>query len=323
MPRLGEALLAQEARVAEAAGSAVGLGLVARPRQREIHAELVGAGDDLGLGERDQRRVDAEAARALDARLGGEIGQPLEGLDELGPAIGIAGLVERVHADEDVLGAQRLGPGERVAEKDGVARGHVGDRNAGADGLVAPALGHRDVVGQRRAADGAEIEPQREVRDGAERGRDLLAPIPARGRGAGRSRRRARSTRTPLRARRRASSPSRARRRGGRPRAPASDAPPGAPEQHVQPGREGEAVALAGLDDPGRALEEILATDGFRLEEDAGARQGEALGQPRAPRSTSRVARDHELPPGVPGEEARGWRRGSGGALRPRPSPQA
>src|SRR5439155_13857260 len=65
-------------------------------------------------------------------------------------------------------------PAERVAVKDRVARGHVGDRTAGADRLVTPALGHLDVVGQRRAADGAEIEPQGQVPGGPERCGDLL-----------------------------------------------------------------------------------------------------------------------------------------------------
>ena len=51
-------------------------------------------------------------------------------------------------------------------------RGNVGDRNAAADlGLVA-ALGDRDVGGQRRAADGAQVEVDDRVRRGTQRGGD-------------------------------------------------------------------------------------------------------------------------------------------------------
>src|SRR5215471_17876377 len=151
--RLGEALLAQEARIAEAAGAAVGLGRIAGPGQGEVHPELVGAGHDLSLAQGDERGVDAEAALAFHAGLRGEIRQALEGLNELRTAIGIARVVEGVDADEDVLCLLHLGPPEGMGEEDGVARGNLGDG---------------DVGGERGAADGAEIETQGEVRAGAE-----------------------------------------------------------------------------------------------------------------------------------------------------------
>ena len=46
--------------------------------------------------------------------------------DEFRPAVRIAGVVERVHADDDVAGAEHLGPAEREREKDRVSRRHVG-----------------------------------------------------------------------------------------------------------------------------------------------------------------------------------------------------
>ena len=67
--------------------------------------------------------------RALDAGLGGEVRHPLEGVDVLGAAVGIAAVVERVDADEDVARAEHLGPREREREEDRVARRHVGDRD--------------------------------------------------------------------------------------------------------------------------------------------------------------------------------------------------
>src|SRR5207249_2289564 len=94
-----------------------------RPRQREVDVQLVGPRDDLGLAELDERGVDAEVALALDAGLGRQIGQLLERLRELRPAIGIAGVIDRIDADEDILGAQHFRPGEPTrGEDDGPGR---------------------------------------------------------------------------------------------------------------------------------------------------------------------------------------------------------
>ena len=46
-----------------------------------------------------------------------------------GPAVGIARIVERVDADDDVVGAEHLGPAERERQEHGVARRHVGRGN--------------------------------------------------------------------------------------------------------------------------------------------------------------------------------------------------
>jgi len=91
---LREALLAELTGVAEATGAAIGFGLVAGPGEREIHAELVGAGHDLRLGLRDEWRVYAVTAPSLDPRLGRQVRQALEGLDEFRAAVRIAGVVE-------------------------------------------------------------------------------------------------------------------------------------------------------------------------------------------------------------------------------------
>src|SRR5262249_56731777 len=164
--RLREALLAQEARVAEPTGAAVRFGRVAGPGQREIHAELVGARNDLSLAEGDERRVDAKAAATFDAGLRGEIGEALEGFDELRTAVGIARVVEGVDADEDVLRPLHLRPPQGMREEEGVPRRHVGDGDACADRLLAPPLGNVDVRGEGGAADGAEVETQNQMRLG-------------------------------------------------------------------------------------------------------------------------------------------------------------
>ena len=70
--RLGEALFAQEARVASAAGSAGGVGVVTAVSQREVDAVVVALADDLGLGEPDERRVEGEG-RAGDGHFRREV----------------------------------------------------------------------------------------------------------------------------------------------------------------------------------------------------------------------------------------------------------
>ena len=124
---------------------------------------------------------------ALDARLGAEPRHLLHRRQPLGPAVGVAGRIEHVDPDDDLGGAAHLGQRDRVGQEDRVARRDVGDRNAAADlGLVAP-LGDGDVRGQRRAADGAQVEVDDVVRRGAQRGRRRARPPPARRRAAGRS----------------------------------------------------------------------------------------------------------------------------------------
>ena len=68
---------------------------------------------------------------ALDAGACREIRERFERAHELGTAIGIAGVVERVHANDDVVGAEHFGPAERERQEDRVARGHVRRRNVG------------------------------------------------------------------------------------------------------------------------------------------------------------------------------------------------
>ena len=133
---LGESSGPQHAAVAAAARLAVGATDRSSCGQPVVEAERQAAADDLGLRQADERRVDREAG-AFDAGLRRERGHPLERLDELRPAVGIAGVVEGVHADDDVRRAEGFGPGQRERQEHGVARRHVGRRDAGVvDGAV-------------------------------------------------------------------------------------------------------------------------------------------------------------------------------------------
>ena len=102
--------------------------------------------------------MDGEAV-PLDAGLGRLVGEIFERFDEGGATVGVAGIIERVDADEQVVRARRLGPGEREAQEHRVARGDVGDGNA----LAHPVLGHVDIVGERAAAEGRQVERQDDV----------------------------------------------------------------------------------------------------------------------------------------------------------------
>src|SRR5258706_2822172 len=159
---------AQPARIAAAAGQALGVGLVARQGEAEIDPEFEPAPYDLGLAERDQWGRDLDPA-ALDSDLGGELREPLEGGDELGAAVGIARVIDRVDADIDLLRADHFGVAQGEREQHRVARGDVGRRDA-----AARRLGHGDLGGQGRAANGTQVDLDDAVFDRAERLRDPL-----------------------------------------------------------------------------------------------------------------------------------------------------
>src|SRR3546814_5318455 len=101
--------------------------------------------------------VEIDALVAIARR---EPGKRLEPGDEVGTAIGIARIVERVDADAYILRAPRLCEAERQRQEDEVAGRHIGDGN-----LVAHAiLRHGDIGGQGRAAEAAQVERQDDMR---------------------------------------------------------------------------------------------------------------------------------------------------------------
>ncbi len=82
---------------------------------------------------------------------GAQLDEAVEGLKILGPAVGVAGVVQHVGADEHGLGPQDFGPGHRRGQKIGVAEGHIGGGDARRFHLVG---GHGPVeIRQAGAAD--------------------------------------------------------------------------------------------------------------------------------------------------------------------------
>src|SRR5439155_5793600 len=92
--------------------------------------------DDLRLAQPEQRRVHAVAGPAFYRCGGRHVGQLLERLDECRPAVGIARIVDGVHADVQILRVQRLRIAEGQPEQHGVAGGNVRDGDATADALL-------------------------------------------------------------------------------------------------------------------------------------------------------------------------------------------
>ncbi len=158
----GEAGEAEKAGVAVAAAFAGGGGVVAGVGEVVRDVEVQALADDLRFRGVHQRCVDMERIfiMGIDACSGAEIGEFFKGGDEFGAAVGVAGVVNRVDAEEDVEGVGGFGEGECEAEEDGVSRGDVGDGDGGSVGigLAEMVFGDGDVGGEGGASEGAQID---------------------------------------------------------------------------------------------------------------------------------------------------------------------
>src|ERR1700733_723944 len=99
---LAKPLLPQKARVTLAARLACRRGIVATAGQAIVDAQFDPLLNDFGLGHCNERSMDFERLPALDAVLGGQIRHRLKRLNELRPAIRVAGIIERIYANENV-----------------------------------------------------------------------------------------------------------------------------------------------------------------------------------------------------------------------------
>src|ERR1700693_377765 len=108
-----EAPLPKKTGITGAAGNTLCRGVIAGSRELELEGEIRCPLHDLGLGHLQERRADLEGKRALHTGARAEVGHPLEGFEELQPAVGVAGVVESVGSDEDRGGADRLAPRAR------------------------------------------------------------------------------------------------------------------------------------------------------------------------------------------------------------------
>src|SRR5271166_4872681 len=171
--RVGKPFATQLAGIAIPASPPFFVGIVTAQGQRIIDAESGPFADDVGLGHFQKRRMYLEFAETLHTGLGGQIGKPGESLEELRSAIRIARVIEHVGADEDVEGADCFRVAKRDAKQNRVARRNIRDRNPVVDLIGASLLRNFDRVGQRRSADGAQVELHRAMLDNSETKRDF------------------------------------------------------------------------------------------------------------------------------------------------------
>src|SRR5450759_1645481 len=149
----GKPLRAEQAGVAFPAGPALPAWVVAGRGETRVETEGEGEPDDVGLCHGEEGRSDPEAS-ALAPGFRPEPRDTLEGGEELGAAVGVAGIVERIRADDDLRRAPRLGKGEGEGEEERVSRGHV---RHGDPRLPERLLRNADrAVRQRRTAERAE-----------------------------------------------------------------------------------------------------------------------------------------------------------------------
>ncbi|MPN32287.1 hypothetical protein SDC9_179765 [bioreactor metagenome] len=109
--------------------------------------------------------MDAQSV-TFDPGFRGQVGHRLKSLDEGRSAVGIAGIIHRIDADEDVTGIQDFCPGHRDRQHDRIACGHVGDRDAASIAV----LRYGDAgISQCRSAELPQFDPGQAVLPGAER----------------------------------------------------------------------------------------------------------------------------------------------------------
>ena len=164
-----EAFGAQPAAVAAAAWAAIGRRRITAVRQGVVHAEFAAEPDDGRFGEVLQGRPDANLAPGRSGPRP-QPSQVLEGGDVLRAAVGITRVIERVDADHEALGVERLRPREGEREKHGVACGHVCGRNIA--GIERPVTWDGTIPDERRSADRSQVHGELYVTGHAQRSRD-------------------------------------------------------------------------------------------------------------------------------------------------------
>ena len=99
----------QMTSIACSASPALVIGAITRHGERIIYVEITALADDLRLAQRDQRRVNMEQM-TFHTCFGSQVCGRLKGRDELGPAIGVAGIIHRIDADVEIVCVRHLRP---------------------------------------------------------------------------------------------------------------------------------------------------------------------------------------------------------------------
>ena len=92
-------------------------------------------------------------APSFDSGFGPDVGQGFKQRDKFRPAIRITAVIDRVHAEKNVGGADHFRPGEGVRQKNRVPGRYVSDRNSPADFFFRTPLRDIDIGRERRPKD--------------------------------------------------------------------------------------------------------------------------------------------------------------------------
>ena len=93
---------------------------------------------------------------AFAAGLAGQLSQGLEGFEVVGAAVGVAGVVDSIYAQHQLLGAAGLSQAQRQGDEHGVASRHVGARD---HARLNPGARHGDGgVGEGGATPGGQVD---------------------------------------------------------------------------------------------------------------------------------------------------------------------
>ena len=108
-----------------------------------------------------------------------------EGLDEFRPAVGIAAVIDGVHADEDVGRRNRLGIGQGQRQQHGVPRRDIGDRDAVGHCSAGRSLGTSMAAVRALPPKAGQIDADHHVPPDTQAPRPPAGPPPARSGAAG------------------------------------------------------------------------------------------------------------------------------------------
>ena len=114
----------QQAGVTASTGDASGERVIAAARDAVIDPKFQTDPNDIGFRPLNERGMDGYLF-ALHGSFGSQIGHGLKSIYELGTAVWVAAVVERVDADEDVVCSQDFGPRQGEGQKNRVASRNV------------------------------------------------------------------------------------------------------------------------------------------------------------------------------------------------------
>jgi hypothetical protein len=112
--------------------------------QAKIHAKINSKPNDFCFVQFDEGSFNVKAI-AFYARFGSTVYCQLKCCDEFWSAVGITGVIDSVHADENVLCADRFRPAYRKCQHDNIPRRYIGDRDFIADVTLVNILGNINI----------------------------------------------------------------------------------------------------------------------------------------------------------------------------------